>query len=115
VTSFDPAALLIVRERVPTVPIGLLTWMRFPLRKAVAAAAHLGADVVAPHIESFPLHDERVPALERDAASTVRVAHAAGLQVLAWCPDPAAADLLIAAGVDGLVVDDAPAAVRQRS
>jgi glycerophosphoryl diester phosphodiesterase len=115
VTSFDPAALLIVRERAPAVPIGLLTWLRFPLRKAVAAAAHLGADVVGPHFESFPLHDARVPAFERDAASTVAVAHAAGLQVLAWCPDPGDADLLTAAGVDALVVDEAPAAVRQRS
>ena len=35
VTSFDPAALLIVRERVPQVPLGLLTWTRFPLRKAI--------------------------------------------------------------------------------
>jgi glycerophosphoryl diester phosphodiesterase len=108
VTSFDPAALLIVRERAPGVPIGLLTWRRFPLRKAVAAAVHLGADVVGPEIESFPLHDDRVPAVERDTASTVAVAHAAGLQVLAWCPDPPTGNLLTAAGVDALVVDDAP-------
>jgi glycerophosphoryl diester phosphodiesterase len=114
VTSFDPAALLIVRERAPAVPIGLLTWMRFPLRKAIAAAAHLGADVVGPHVESFPLADERVPPLERDTAATVRVAHAAGLQVLAWCPQAGDRDALVAAGVDALVIDDAPAAVAQR-
>src|ERR687897_427315 len=30
VTSFDPAALLIVRERAPDVPLGLLTWVAFP-------------------------------------------------------------------------------------
>src|SRR6478752_8358348 len=52
VTSFDPAALLIVRERAPGIPIGLLTWLRFPLRKAIPAAAHLGAEVVAAHIGS---------------------------------------------------------------
>jgi glycerophosphoryl diester phosphodiesterase len=102
VTSFDPAALLIVRERAPALPIGLLTWMRFPLRKAIAAAAHLGAEVVAPHVESFPL---RPIAGEREAATSVRVAHEAGLQVAAWCPLPDDADALIAAGVDCLVVD----------
>src|SRR5262249_53338694 len=30
-TSFDPSAPLIVRERAPEVPVGLLTWIRFPL------------------------------------------------------------------------------------
>src|SRR3712207_957358 len=53
VTSFDPAALLIVRERLPSVAVGLLTWIRFPLRKAIPAAKHLGLDVVAAHVESF--------------------------------------------------------------
>jgi len=110
VTSFDPAALLIVRERAPAVPLGLLTWRRFPLRKAIAAAAHLGVEVVAPQFESFPL-DGREPALERPLPETVRVAHEAGLQVVAWCPGAAEARPLAAAGVDCLVVDDVPAAV----
>jgi glycerophosphoryl diester phosphodiesterase len=110
VTSFDPAALLIVRERTPALPIGLMTWIRFPLRKAIAAAVHLGADVVAAHVESFPLRDGGVRALERDTARSVRVAHQAGLQVAAWCPGPDEQDALAAAGVDCLVVDDVPAA-----
>jgi glycerophosphoryl diester phosphodiesterase len=109
VTSFDPAALLIVRERAPRVPLGLLTWLRFPLRKAIAAAVHLGVDVVAPHVASFPLEPAPGPALERDAATSVRVAHEAGLQVLAWCPEAEAGAALVAAGVDCLVVDDAAA------
>jgi glycerophosphoryl diester phosphodiesterase len=96
VTSFDPAALLIVRELAPQVPIGLLTWTRFPLRKAIPAAAHLGADVVAPHVESFPLDD---------ASRYVRVAHEAGLQVAVWCPGSDEREPLLAAGVDCLVVD----------
>jgi glycerophosphoryl diester phosphodiesterase len=112
VTSFDAAALLIVRERAPAVPIGLLSWLRFPLRKAIAAAAHLGADVVAPHVRSFPLGPRTEARAERDVATSVRVAHEAGLQVLAWCPEPAAGGALIAAGVDALVVDDAPAYAR---
>jgi glycerophosphoryl diester phosphodiesterase len=106
VTSFDPAALQIVAERAPDVPRGLLTWIRFPLRKAIPAAAHLGVEVVAPHVESFPL---RPLTGERDAATVVRVAHEAGLEVVAWCPQPDEAEALIAAGVDCLVIDDVPA------
>ena len=111
VTSFDPAALLIVRERAPRVPLGLLTWNRFPLRKAIAAAAHLGVEVVAPHVGSFPLEDSPTRRLERDLAESMRVAHRAGLQVAAWCPPPEQADPLVAAGVDCLVVDDVPSRV----
>jgi glycerophosphoryl diester phosphodiesterase len=104
VTSFDPAALLIVRERAPELPTGWLTWTRFPLRKAIAGAAHLGVDVVVAHVESF-LGDTTAPASERDAARSVAVAHAAGLQVGAWCPDRGQAERLVAHGVDCLVVD----------
>jgi glycerophosphoryl diester phosphodiesterase len=106
VTSFDPAALLIVRELAPSVPLGLLTWLHFPLRKAIAAAAQLGVEVVGPHVESLA-PDPR----ERPLPESVRVAHEAGLQVVAWCPDAAQAGPLIAAGVDCLVVDEVPAAV----
>jgi glycerophosphoryl diester phosphodiesterase len=96
VTSFDPAALLIARE---VAPVGLLTWMRFPLRKAIPAAVHLVAAVVAAHVESFQ-------DVERDVSVSIRVAHDAGLQVAAWCPRPDEAEQLVAAGVDCLVVDD---------
>lgn len=108
-SSFDPAALLVVRERLPAVPIGLLTWMRFPLRKAIAAAAQLGADVVAPQVASFPLPGAERPG-ERELGHSLRVAHAAGLQVVAWCPAPEQLDPLLDAGVDGVIVDDVPAA-----
>jgi glycerophosphoryl diester phosphodiesterase len=105
VTSFDPAALLIIRERAPELATGLLTWTRFPLRKAIAAAAHLGVDVVIAHVESFGLDDEAIRRVEREPAHSVAVAHAAGLQVGAWCPHPSQARRLVAAGVDCLVVD----------
>jgi glycerophosphoryl diester phosphodiesterase len=105
VTSFDPAGLLIVRDRAPGVPIGLITWTRFPLRKAIPAAAHLGAEVVVASFESFPLGDPATARTERDAAHSVAVAHQAGLQVAAWCPPPEQAQLLVGAGVDCLVVD----------
>ena len=106
VTSFDPSALAIVRERMPALSLGLLTWMRFPLRKAVPAAVHLGADVVVPHFSSFGLGP--APArLERSIADHVGVAHDAGLQVAAWCPSPEQAAPLVGVGVDCLIVDDA--------
>src|SRR3954447_4869593 len=104
VSSFDPAALLIVRELAPGIPVGLLTFNRFPLRKAIPAAVHLGAAVVAPHFRSFPVGDN-VDARERDVFHTLRVAHAAGLEIAAWCPPPAQAELLIEAGVDCVIVD----------
>src|SRR3954471_10439848 len=100
VSSFDPAALLIVRERAPGVALGLLTWRLFPLRKAIAAAVHLGVEVVAPHYESLaprPPHD-------RPPEELVRVAHEAGLQVLTWSlPGREERDAAVAAGVDCLV------------
>jgi glycerophosphoryl diester phosphodiesterase len=105
VTSFDPAVLLIVRERTPALPLGLLTWIRFPLREAVAAAAQLGVAVVAAHMESF---------VERDTAASLSVAHEAGLQVAAWCPEAEEQDALIEAGIDCLVIDDVPAAAARR-
>jgi glycerophosphoryl diester phosphodiesterase len=111
VTTFDPAALLIVRQRAPALPLGLLTWNRFPLRKAIAAAAHLGVDVVAPEVGSFPLRESRARRTERELTRCVDVAHRAGLQVAAWCPSPAESDELVAAGVDCLVIDDVPARV----
>ena len=98
-SSFDPAALLILRERAPQLPVGLITWTRFPLRKAIPAAVHLGADVVVAHVGSFD---------GGTAAASVRVAHEAGLQVAAWCPLAPEMEPLLAAGVDCLIVDAAP-------
>jgi glycerophosphoryl diester phosphodiesterase len=98
VTSFDPAALLIVRERAPGVPLGLLTLGAAPLRQAVAAAAHLGVHVLGPEVRALQG--------ERELARCVAVAHEAGLQVAAWCPRLREAGELVAAGVDCLIVDD---------
>lgn len=103
-TSFDPSAPLIVRERAPQVPVGLLTWIRYPLRKAVPAAVHLGMDVVAPHVQSLQLDPAELQA-------SIQMAHGAGLQVVGWCPDREQAEKLIAAKVDCLIVDDVPAAL----
>jgi len=106
VTSFDPSALMIARERAPDLALGLLTWLRFPLRKAIPAAVHLGLQVIAPHVESFGLRQHRPRQGERAIAESVAVAHAAGLQVVAWCPLREERRVLLDAGVDCLCVDD---------
>jgi glycerophosphoryl diester phosphodiesterase len=105
VTSFDATVLTIAREHAD-VPTGLLTWMRFPLRKAIPAAVHLGAAAVLPHFSSFGVGP--APArIERTAAEYVAVAHDAGLEVATWAPSPEEAEPLVAAGVDCLIVDHA--------
>jgi glycerophosphoryl diester phosphodiesterase len=107
VTSFDPAVLLELRARVPAVPLGLLTWFRFPLRIAVAAAARLGMDVLALQVGSLGAADaDGRFVLRPDAPQALDAAHAAGMEVAVWCPEPAVAAVLADAGVDAVVVDD---------
>lgn len=112
-TSFDPAAVLIAREHAPGVPAGLLTWVRFPLRKAIPAARHLGLDVVAAHVGSFSANDTDTAPVHREASWSVDIAHRAGLEVVAWCPTPDEMPLMLAAGVDCLVVNDVPTAAER--
>jgi glycerophosphoryl diester phosphodiesterase len=108
VSSFDPAALLVLEEVAPGTPRSLLTWVGFPLRKAIPAAKHLGVQVVAAHASSFaPNPVDRAPVF-RAARYAVELAHEAGLEVVAWCPPVAEARELVAAGVDAVVVDDVP-------
>jgi glycerophosphoryl diester phosphodiesterase len=105
-SSFDPSVLLITRELAPEVPIGLITWGRFPLRKAIPAAVHLGADVVVPQVGSFGLGLPGVARMERDPARTIDVAHRAGLQIAAWGASPQEARRLAADGIDCVIGDD---------
>jgi glycerophosphoryl diester phosphodiesterase len=111
VTSFDPAALLRLRASVPSAAYGLLAWVDFPLRHAVATAAGLGLDVVGLHHGSFGPNRVEGGPVHRPPAVSVEIAHRAGLKVLAWCPEPDVAAGLVAAGVDALVVNDVAAAV----
>jgi glycerophosphoryl diester phosphodiesterase len=111
VTSFDPAVLLQVGERVPAVPRGLLSWLSFPLRKAIPAAAHLGLEVVSVHWKSFSVNTTDPAPHHRETAYSVDVAHRAGLQVIAWSPGVELGTQLLAAGVDALIVDDVPGAL----
>jgi glycerophosphoryl diester phosphodiesterase len=111
VTSFDPSVLLALRDQVPGAAYGLIAWVDFPLRHAVAAAAGLGLDVVALHDASFGPNRIEPGPVHRDPGASVAVAHQAGLEVLAWCPTAEAAGRLVAAGVDALCLNDVPAAV----
>jgi glycerophosphoryl diester phosphodiesterase len=111
VTSFDPSVLLGLRERVPGAAYGLIAWVDFPLRHAVAAAAGLRLDVVALHDASFGPNRIEPGPVHRDPAASVAVAHRAGLEVLAWCPTAEAAGPLVAAGVDALCLNDVPTSV----
>jgi glycerophosphoryl diester phosphodiesterase len=108
VTSFDPAALVLVGRWMPDVFRGLLSWLAFPLRKAIPAAAHLGLDVVSAHWKSFAANTTDPAPYHRETAYSVEIAHRAGLQVVAWCPALKPAAELVAAGVDALIVDDVP-------
>lgn len=107
-TSFDPAALRHMREQLPSLPLGLLTWLRFPIGQAVAAAAHLDVQLLAIHAGSLwpdavtaPVD---VPALQRVVAQV----HESQRQLIVWCPTEDQSLSLVAADVDALVVDDVP-------
>jgi glycerophosphoryl diester phosphodiesterase len=106
VSSFDPAALHHLRCTAPRVPLGWLTWHRFPLEAAVAGCAHLDVDVLGVHVGSLP-DDPRTGALDAPAvARTLSLVHGCGREVLVWCPEPELARLLAEAGADAVVVDD---------
>lgn len=107
-TSFDVAALLWLREQVPGLPLGSIAWVDYPLRMAVTASAHLGMDVVGVHHRSFGPNPVEQGPVHRDAAYSVDVAHAAGLEVLAWCPAGESVGALVRAGVDALCLNDLP-------
>lgn len=113
VTSFDAALLVQLREALPELPLGLLTWMSFPAGQAVAAAAGLGLRAVAMHIGSLKLPDGdgRPGKNRRPASHTIEVAHRAGLEVLVWCPKPEEVSGYASVGVDAVIVDDVPRSV----
>jgi glycerophosphoryl diester phosphodiesterase len=111
VSSFDPAALGLLRAMAPRVPLGLLTWYWFPLEMAAAACVHMDVEVLALHVGSL---GEGAAAGRIDAESVARLLsllHRCGRQLLVWCPQLALARVLVSAGVDAVVVDDLPEAL----
>lgn len=115
ITSFDPGALDIARRLGPGVPRGLLTWVYFPIDHAVAAAAHLDVQVLAPHWGSLSLHpnDTEPEELQRPLDYVVDLVHSSGRELLAWCPAVEFARRLLDAGVDAVCVDDVPDVVAE--
>ena len=111
VSSFDPAALWFLRATAPRVPLGLLTWHRFPLDMAVAACVHMDVEVLALHVGSL---GEETAGGQIDwgvLASLLSVLHRCGRQLLIWCPKIPLVRLLVSAGTDAVVVDDLPEAL----
>jgi glycerophosphoryl diester phosphodiesterase len=111
VSSFDPSLLMHLKERkdtLPSVPLGLITWLNFPVWHAIPAAANLGLDAICLHTGTLGL---RRPEPRRTAITLEKViamAHQAGLEVLVWSPTPEMAAELARAGADALSVDDIP-------
>jgi glycerophosphoryl diester phosphodiesterase len=108
VTTFDPSALDILRELVPGVPRGLLTWLHFPIGHAVAAAGHLDVQVLAVHWGSLRRRRCEPVGMHRPLEYVVELVHRAGCEFVAWCPPPRFSRELVKAGVDALCLDDIP-------
>jgi len=112
VSSFDPAALRVVRRGSPGVLLAWLTWFGFPVETAVAACAHMDVGVLGLHIGSLR---QASPSGELDrsvVAALVSLVHRSGRELLVWCPDAESAAVLADAGADALVVDTVPLALR---
>jgi glycerophosphoryl diester phosphodiesterase len=112
-SSFDPGALLALRDLAPGLPLGLLAFVDFPADHAVAAAAHLDVQVLALHDGSLWPNRHFDDKQLRSPAFIIEQAHAAGVEFLAWCPKPRRATELIDAGADALCVNDVPAMVAE--
>ena len=104
--SFDPSALHHLREISPMLALGLMTWFRFPVGLAVAAAAHLDVQTLAIHSGSLnpgvQTGTRDVPRLP-DLVSSL---HSAARELVVWCPPVRRVRKLAAEGVDAMVVDD---------
>ncbi len=107
VSSFDAAALLYL-QRAASVPVGLIAWVRYPLRMAVSTAAQLDLDAVCLHWESFGPNEIEPGPVHPPPERSISVAHEAGLEVMCWCPAAEEAVRLVDAGVDAIVVNDVP-------
>ena len=111
VSSFDPGLLVYLREQdgfPAPVPLGLITWLGFPVWHAVPAAASLGLNAVCLHTGTLGMHREQPRRMDRTITEVIGVAHRAGLEVVVWQASPDKAGLLAEAGADALSVNDVP-------
>ena len=111
VSSFDPSLLMYLKERkdtLPGVPLGLITWLNFPVWHAIPAAANLGLDAICLHTGTLGLRRPEPSPMAITPEKVTAMAHQAGLEVLVWSPTPNMAVQLARAGADALSVDDIP-------
>lgn len=103
VTSFGRKTLLAVRDAVPDIPIGLLVPPSAEVAGGLTQAISLGAAVFLPHFSQL-------------SPRLVEEAHGRGLAVFAWTVNDAAEILAAeAGGVDAIITDDVPEALKLRS
>ncbi len=111
VSSFDPGLLVYLREQddLPArVPLGLITWLDFPVWHALPAAVGLGLDAVCLHTGTLGMHRKRPRRMDHTVENVIAAAHRAGLEVAVWQASPDTAGMLAAAGADALSVNDVP-------
>lgn len=108
VSSFDPVSLAVVRERVPAVPLGYITWLTYPFDIAVASAARLGVEVLMAHTVTY---EEPKLASRRRPGDVVEIARKAGLELGVWSPTAEQIVHYVDMGVDAITVDDVPGAL----
>jgi glycerophosphoryl diester phosphodiesterase len=112
VSSFDPAALHLLRRVAPQVPLAWLTWFGFPLEAALAGCAHMDVDVLALQVGSLRREPGTSTVDRSVVAGVLSLVHRCGRQLLVWCPEARVARVLAEVGVDALVMDQVPQALR---
>jgi len=111
VSSFDPSVVVYLasrRDALGEVALGLIAGPGLPARHAIPAAANLGLDAVCLYTELLNLRSQHGGPAVLSPKRIVQTAHQAGLEVLAWSPDPPDAVQLAADGVDAVCVNDIP-------
>ncbi len=112
VSSFDASLPSYLREAKAAagwpgeVAFGLITEAFFAASQAVSAGANLGLDAVCLNTTTLNTGRKKTGPADQAAEHIISVAHRAGLEVMAWCPEPAEALELGKAGVDALCVND---------
>jgi glycerophosphoryl diester phosphodiesterase len=113
VSSFDASLPSYLRQSKHVhgdVALGLITEANFAASHAVSAAANLGLDAVCLNTSTLNAGRkggrEKTGLADYSAEHIIEVAHRAGLEVMAWSPDPAEALALARAGADALCVND---------
>jgi glycerophosphoryl diester phosphodiesterase len=108
VSSFDPSVPTYLKDRtalIGDVALGLITEQQYPAAQAISAAANLALNAVCLHTGALLARPEQAGL---SAEQILGYAHAAGLEVMTWSPDPDEALLLAQAGVDAVCVNDIP-------